>query len=69
MKRNKLRPKGCPLSNKKQLIRWAMEQFGWSRFQAENTNKATLYGMWYKLNSLHDERDRSGLILIKIKEI
>jgi len=45
-----------------------MEHLGWSRFQAENTNKATLYGVWYKLNLLHDKNDRSGLILIKKKE-
>ena len=68
MKRNKLKPKGCPLRNKKQLIGWAMEHLGWTRFQAENTNKATLYGVWYKLNSLHDKNDRSYLILIKTKE-
>ena len=65
MKRNKPRPKGCPLRNKKELIKWAMKQFGWSRLQATNTTKTKLYIMWHKLNMMHDKSDRSGLILIK----
>jgi len=69
MKRNKLRPKGCRLRNKKQLIKWAMKQFGWNKSQAENITKSILYALWYKSNSLNDKSDKSGLILIKKKEM
>ena len=69
MKRNNLRPKGCPLRNKKELIKWAMKQFSWSRTQATNNTKARLYAMWYKLNVAHNKNDNSRLVLIKQKKV